>query len=138
MKHFILGFLIAPIAPFVIFIIGGPLFLAVLMMGSFFVYPAALLLGLPLFLWVKRKPHLQRVSTYIAGGGLIGFVSAIVIYLSFSTEGDHVLGVFVSEVLPVSVYTTLHGAVSGLVFWLYVRPIMRPKKPVSNEALPNA
>ena len=121
MKHIIAGLIFAPVIPFLPFLVGGPLFLAVLIGGAAIVYPAAIILGLPLFLWVNRKPHLQRASTYIVGGALVGFLAMILLYLALRSGGEEML----DRDLKILLWPILHGAASGYVFWLYVRPIMR-------------
>jgi len=124
----LLGTLIAPMAPVVLFSLiamatgsghladAGPF----LVVGVFYVYPAMLLFGLPLYFYAESKGPLTLTRTVLSGAAVGAFLATLVV-LSFGTSRVNAAiaaGIFTATVLVT--WGAAQGALSGLCFWLIV------------------
>ena len=133
MKRTLLAFLIAPIAPFVISLAVGRIGVFIILIGAPIAYATAFLGGIPLFLMLKMRPHLQKGSAYTAFGGLFGFVAAL-LFSGVLNNDSAILGGLGLLML----WFGLHGLSSGYIFWLIFRRNIRTKLLDSEETISHA
>jgi hypothetical protein len=113
----VLGFIVAPIAPVVLavsFILlttkqmtgSGPFLVA----GLLYAYPAALAIGLPLYLIAKTKGRVT-MSRCVASGSIVGGVIGSAVALSFlsMSHGPPIIGF----AALLAMWGAMHGALSG-------------------------
>lgn len=88
-----------------------------------FALPATVLLGLPLYLVLRRRVRLT-VITAASAGAVVGAAPALLMNLALLSQG---LARNAAEVLALPLLATAPGALGGLVFWAVVaRPPLRP------------
>jgi hypothetical protein len=135
MKRSITAFLVAPIAPMLLYlllaIISDVIFLAFVIFGIPIAYLAALIGGVPLYLVIKKRPHLQRWYICVVLAGLLGGL-AMFLFMMYSTTRALE---FSREVCLFGALGMAHGAISGLVFWRIIKPTLKPSNP---EAISHA
>jgi hypothetical protein len=122
----VLGFVVAPIAPAVIAVAlillttkqmtgSGPF----LVVGLFYACPAALMIGLPLYLIAKSKGKVTMARCVVSGsivGGSIGGLIGGAVGLSFLSTSPWSSIVGFAALL--AMWGATHGALSGFLFWL--------------------
>jgi hypothetical protein len=116
MLRVIAGFLIAPAIGLLVLgaLLSWPelrLLVVIEVFGAMIAYPSAIMFGLPLFLWLRRK-HLLRWWSTIIAGALAG-VPAWILLLTLGIGSKQA-----SDILGLLGMVTLVGAVSGGVFWI--------------------
>lgn len=136
MLRLVSAFAIAPVAPLLIL---APLLLVFhksftsmgpfVFMCVFYGYPAALLLGAPLFLLHRKKQWLSWWQVTIAAS-LIGALMPVALVFPFAVLGSESFSfAFVGSVLSLAGVGAAVGALSGLSFWFVgLRPF--PKNAV--------
>lgn len=114
MKRVILAFLIAPIAPLLVYKF---FILSFLILGIFsmpIAYLVSIMWGIPLFQIIRKRPQLNHPVIYSLAAGFVGLVASAIVGLFFgSTET-----IFSAAILPICVFGAFHGACSGFIFWL--------------------
>ena len=112
MKPVTKAFLVAPIAPFLIYLIVAPsIFAAATLIGAPIAYLIALLWGIPLYSLIQQRSNLQKGWLCALLTGILGGVVGAIISLFFDVHGFNFT-------LTISAIGMFHGASSGYIFWL--------------------
>jgi predicted nucleotidyltransferase len=124
-RRLTLAFIVAPLAPFIVYIIFGPYILLALMIGAPVSYVAAGIGALIYHYKIKNHPHLQtgRYCVIIAGalGMAIGILPGFFILTLALTSGMPFLTALVLT-MTYGLVGLFHGITTGAVFWLIARP----------------
>ncbi|MEZ0223618.1 MAG: hypothetical protein ACAH83_03625 [Alphaproteobacteria bacterium] len=124
----VLGFLIGPITPgilvtFIALAIGhfryDDIDLKILGLAALLGYPVALLVGLPVYIFIFRRFNYHRFWAYAVAGALLGAIDYLV-YLGAELAGGNfsTLGT-AFNILPLGMVS---GLIAGITFWLLVVP----------------
>jgi hypothetical protein len=115
-KRIVLAFLIAPLAPLLVYLIFLPPFLIMGVFATPVAYLVCLVWGIPLYQLIGKREHLNHPAVYILAAGLVGLVTSGIISLFLGgMEASS------ASVLQIRLFGTIHGAFSGFAFWLITR-----------------
>lgn len=131
MKRVILAFLIAPVAPLLVYELFIPSFLILGIVSMPIAYLVTIIWGIPLFQIIRKRPHFNHPAIYVFAAGVVGLIASATVSLFFGPTETIVSG----AILPMVQFGTLHGALSGLVFWsiMYSRKKLPVKESVNAE-----
>jgi len=124
-KRVLAAFLVAPLVGALLYgtaglagstFVGGLYdFLVMILVVYLFAASATVLVALPAYLLLKRRSLIRWWSALVVGSG-VGLLFALAI------------GLFTSSLLSGNYPMILIGALSGLAFWLIVRPVPPPNQ----------
>lgn len=128
--RFVLGFLVAPLVPGLLFAIhdlfnSSPIGMGwYLKLAALIGYPLAIILGIPLYHIIFRN-RIPKLSLCMLFGFILGVVAYLAVFILGLIKGDADVGYAFTSALGFLPVSGVCGGIAGFSFWLIARPDLK-------------